>query len=191
MAIVTSEYATAAFHTRGRQIVSATFHKLLHTDEAMVLAAAIGVACRTIVGDAFFWFFLLLFASNVADWVSGRLVARSQRTFSNTRSREGLYGKAIGLTIIMLIRTLEALLIKLGIPSTNGYIAIAITCALIYEDIESLERHAVALGHNRIPILSTALKHLRSITGGERRFPPSPPGQRRTEDKSDEPSKPS
>lgn len=123
--------------------------------------------------DVFTLLVALLFTSNVCDWFAGRHAARKLGTFSRTVSREGLVNKAIQLTILLLLRTFEALVPALAYtPPTNGVIASSLVALLFLEDIESLERHGIVLGGKPIPGLSRVLRRLRAITGSERRKTP-------------------
>lgn len=152
--------------------------RLQATNGAGWLSAAIGSTLQIVVRDAFFWLFWILIAANIADWVAGRFRARNARpcAFSRKRSRQGLYEKAIALVVILLIRSLEAVtFFTLGV-NTFGIGAAAITAALIYEDIESLDRHRMALGKKPIPLLSTTLSKMRELTGGDRRKTPREDG---------------
>lgn len=152
------------------------------------VAAVAGGVFQLLVPDAFFWLFLILVGSNVADWIFGRHAARVRpEGFSHAKSRQGLIGKAAQLVILLVLRSLEATIPLMGLPSTLGIGSAAITLALIVEDLESLERHVVTLGGKRIPGLSPVLKKIRTITGGDRRNPgePVPPageGMRRRKD---------
>lgn len=143
------------------------FHAL---DTVAVKAGAVtGAVVQLVLGDTFAYLFGILVLSNIADWIFGRHAARAEDRFSKTESRNGLVGKGAQLTILLILRTLEAGLPVLGGPSTLGLGSAALCLALILEDVESLERHMVALGGSRIPGLSAALDKLRLVTGGERR----------------------
>lgn len=153
------------------------FARIQDTGTGGKASALGGAALQLLLADAFFWLFWILVVANAADWVGGRFAARARGEFSKTLSRRGLQGKAIALAVLLIIRTVEAVLTyvggPIGIPSTNGWAASAIAAALIYEDIESLDRHRMSLGHGPIPVLGTALAKLRDLTGGERRTQPA------------------
>lgn len=145
--------------------------RLQDTNGAGWLASTVGLALQAVVQDAFFWLFWVLIFANIADWIAGRFRARNSTPcrFSSKKSRLGLYEKAIALIVVLLIRSLEAIIsLVIGI-STMGIAASAITAALIYEDIESLDRHRMALGKPPIPLLSATLRKMRDLTGGDRR----------------------
>ena len=143
------------------------------------LIAAILALVDIVLNDGFFWVWSLLIVANVADWISGRWAARHRGEFDPTRSREGLYSKAIGLVVVALLRSVEAMLPHLlpvkdllpamGEKGTDGLFAVAITFLLIYEDIESLDRHRQELGAAPIPLVTFTIRKLREITGSERR----------------------
>lgn len=150
----------------------------------MKIGALFGIIVQLVVPDAFFWLFLILVGSNVADWIYGRHAARARGEFSATKSRNGITGKAAQITILLVLRSLEAVLPLTGIPSTLGIGSAAVALALIVEDLESLERHVITLGGKRIPALSPVLRRIRELTGGDRRhpdhpLPPSGQGMRR------------
>lgn len=120
--------------------------------------------------DAFFWLTLALVASNMADWIFGRHAYRSLDQFSKTESRRGLVRKCAQLVILLLLRTLEAILPLLtGLPSSNGMVSSAIAVALVIEDIESIETHLITMGGRPVPGLTSVLRKVRAVTGGERR----------------------
>lgn len=143
------------------------------------LGAFAGLAAQALLHDAFFWLFWVLVVANGADWIAGRVAARAQGVYSRKKSREGLQGKAIALAVLLIVRTIEAVLTyvggPIGIPSTHGWAASAIAAALIYEDVESMDRHRMALGRAPIPLLGAVLAKLRDVTGGERREGPARP----------------
>lgn len=143
-------------------------------DNLMKLGAVAGGVFQLFVPDAFFWLFLILVGSNLADWLFGRHAARAKREFDRTKSREGLLGKAAQLTVLLLLRSLEAVIPLTGLPSTLGLGSAALCLALVVEDLESLERHVVVLSGSGIPGLSPVLERLRVVTGGDRRNPNGP-----------------
>lgn len=153
--------------------------RLQDTGYGGTLMGLLGAALHAAVHDAFFWLFLVLVAANVADWFAGRFHARNNvpSTFSRKRSRQGIYEKGIALVVVLLIRSLEAVMPLIVGSSTHGVIASAVTAALIYEDIESLDRHRMGLGRAPIPLLSTTLSRLRVLTGGDRRRKPRNPDE--------------
>lgn len=133
------------------------------------VAAALGILFQFVVNDAFFWLFWVLVVANLGDWVAGRWSARARNEFSAYKSRCGMYEKAIALIVVLLIRSLEAVMVMAVGVSTNGWAATAIAAALIYEDIESLDKHRVNMGKKPIPLLSTTLAKMRQLTSGDRR----------------------
>lgn len=136
-----------------------------------VKVASVFAAMDVVLHDAFFAAWIVLVVANTADWLAGRLAARALGVFKGKRSREGLVSKGIALTVVALLRSAEAVVARV-VPhemSTDGLIAVAITLLLIYEDIESLDRHRQTLGSPPIPLLSWGLKKLRQMTGGDRR----------------------
>ena len=154
-----------------------------------VMAAA-GTAVSTFVPDAFFWLFLVLVLVNIADYFFGRHAARARGDFSTTKSRQGLVSKGAQLTILVVLRSLEAILpMAAGLEIRLAQVGVASTALallLIIEDIESIERHNVDLGGRPIPGLSALTSKVRQLTGGERRRRrgPTPEGtpQRRATD---------
>ena len=137
------------------------------------VGAAAGAVAAWWEPDAFAYLITLLFVSNAADWIFGRHAARKAGVFNRTISREGMVSKALQLTIILLLRTFEAVVPMLaGTPSTGGVVASGIVVLLFIEDIESLERHLIVLGGRPVPGLSVALRRLRTLTGSERRRKP-------------------
>jgi uncharacterized protein YqgC (DUF456 family) len=134
--------------------------------------AALILAGSTVLRDGFFWLWLILAVANAADWVAGRWAARHRGTFDSTRSRAGVYGKAIGLIVVAILRSVEGAM-TLFTPAfgdgTDGLVAATVTLLLIYEDLESLDNHRQTLGASPIPILTTVMEKMRSLTGSERR----------------------
>lgn len=160
--------------------------RVQHADEAMKLGALAGAAIQALLPEAFFWLFLLLVASNVADWLFGRHAACAPGGggFDRAKSRSGLVSKSAQLTILLLLRGLEAIIPLTGLPSTMGIGSAALCLALIVEDLESIERHSITLGGAGVPGLSPILQRVRAVTGGDRRnpdrpIPPSGQGRRR------------
>lgn len=148
-----------------------TFARLQDPDSVMLAGGVAGVAAGAFIPDAFFWLFLLLLATNLLDWLLGRHSARAAGRYDRTRSRNGLVGKAAQLGIVLILRSLEAILTIAvsGIPSTMGLASAAVALMLVVEDVESVERHGIELGGGPVPGLSAVLDKLRAITGSERR----------------------
>lgn len=142
------------------------------------VAAVLGAIAQAALGDVFVWILGLLFISNLCDWIAGRWAARAERRFSKTESRHGVLRKSIAIAVVMIVRLVELILTRfgaeVGIPSTGGLLAAAITAWLVFEDLESIERHRMALGSGPIPLLSSALAKLRELTTGDRRTEPRP-----------------
>lgn len=151
------------------------FAKLQEADSVMMLGGGAGAVVALVMPDAFSWMFLLLAVSNLADWVLGRHAARARDEYDRTKSRNGLYSKASQMVVLLILRTLEFVLTLMGLPSTLGLASAAIALALIVEDMESIERHGIALGGGPIPGLSGALGKLRALTGSDRREGPRRP----------------
>jgi hypothetical protein len=72
--------------------------------------------------------------------------------------------------VLLLLRCIEEAVRVAGVPSSNGWVASAIASALVYEDVESLDQHRIAMGRSPIPLLSPALARLRLLSGAERRL---------------------
>jgi hypothetical protein len=138
---------------------------------AVFLMGVVGAVIR----DAFFWMWVVLGAASLIDWLAGRWAVRLSRPedFSNKRSREGMYGKALGLVILALLRTMEAILPVL-LPnnefSTRGLFASLIGVALFIDELDSIDRHRQTLGLAPVPLLSWVISKLRTVTGGDRRI---------------------
>lgn len=150
--------------------------QLEQSDTVARLSGGIGGILSLWEPDVFFWLMIVLVVSNAADWLFGRHAARARKrpdgrsAFSRRESRNGLARKASTLTVLLLLRSLEAILPLVGTPSTRGALSSAIATLLIVEDLESIERHGVQLGGRPIPLLSTALDKIRQLTGSERRM---------------------
>ena len=160
------------------------FTRIQELDRPAVVGALAGGVVAAWEPDAFFFLFLILAGSNVADWIFGRHAALARREFDSTKSREGLVGKAAQLVVLLILRSLEAVIPLIGLPSTIGIASSALALALIVEDVESIERHRITLGGKRIPGLSPLLEKIRVVTGGDRRnpdpaIPPAGEGLRR------------
>ena len=143
------------------------------------VGALAGGAAAVLVPDAFFWLFLILLGSNAFDWIFGRHAARARGEFSTVLSRQGLMGKGAQMSVLLVLRSLEAVLPLMSLPSTLGIGAGALCFALIAEDLSSMERHIVDLGGRRIPGLSFVLDRFRALSGADRRGPreSSPPDE--------------
>ena len=156
------------------------------TDAAKV-GALLGVVFQAFVADAFAYLFVVLLVSNFLDWLFGRHAARAQKRFSNTKSRNGLVAKGAQLSVLLLLRSLEALIPLAGLPDVmgEGFGSAALALLLVVEDLESIERHSVALGSRGVPFLSVILEKIRLVTGGDRRDHQTPsipnPGRRATD----------
>lgn len=135
------------------------------------IGGAIGFV-ELVVGDRFFWLWVLLAFANLVDWIAGRWAVRATEPekFDRRISRIGIYSKALGLIIVAILRTLEAVLpIALGVPSTRGYIAAVVTVALVIDELDSIDAHRQRLGKSPVPMLSWAIARLRKMTGGTER----------------------
>lgn len=138
-----------------------------------------GVAwAEVLLDDAFFWLWALLAVANLVDWLAGRWAVRATEpeTFSRRRSRIGIYSKALGLVVLGLLRTVEAILPGLlSTPSTGGYIAAVVGLALFVDELDSIDHHRQRLGKKPIPMLSWAIRRLRDLSGADRREHRRPP----------------
>jgi len=149
-------------------------NKLQHLPaKSWALAGLIGTI-QLVSHDAFFWMWTILLFTNLVDWVAGRCSIRltNPRSFSRRKSREGLYSKALGLTVLALLRSMEAVLPALlpaAVPGTNGFLASIVGIALFIDELDSIDRHRQVLGRKPIPMLSWAIDKLRAATGAERR----------------------
>lgn len=150
-------------------------NKLQHIPNRAWAVAGILSMVQIVVQDAFFWMWVILALTNMVDWVAGRCAIRATNpaAFSRSRSREGLYSKALGLTVLALLRSMEAvlplLLLPVIIPGTKGLLSSVIGIALFIDELDSIDRHRRSLGKGPIPMLSWAIERLRSATGAERR----------------------
>jgi phage-related holin len=133
------------------------------------ITALLASVAQAIVGDYFVWALAVLAISNFFDWIAGRWAARAQGRFSKTESRKGLFRKVIAVMVVLLVRLIELVLDQAGVISTGGLFAVGACALLVYEDLESLERHRMALGAGPIPGLSSLLAKLRELTTGDRR----------------------
>lgn len=138
------------------------------------IAATSVSAVQFLVNDAFFWMWIILSIAAFVDWIAGRWAIRATQPekFSRKRSREGMYGKALGMIVLALLRSAEALLPVLlpgSVPSTRGLFASIIAVALFIDEMDSIDRHRQTLGMPPIPMLSWVIARLRSATGAEQR----------------------
>lgn len=143
--------------------------RIQETGSAGKLSAAVAAAAQAIIGDYFTWALAILALSNLFDWIAGRWAARAQRRFSKTESRRGMLRKIIAMMVVFVVRLIELVLEQAGIVNTHGLFAVGACALLIYEDLDSLERHRMALGAGAIPGLSALLAKLRELTTGDRR----------------------
>lgn len=133
------------------------------------VTAAAAAAAQAIIGDYFAWALVVLAISNLFDWIAGRWAARAQKRFSKTESRRGMLRKIIAMMVVFVVRLIELVFEQSGVINTHGLFAVGACSLLVYEDLESLERHRMALGAGPIPGLSTLLAKLRELTTGDRR----------------------
>ena len=133
------------------------------------LSAAVAAGAQAVIGDYFTWALAVLAISNLFDWIAGRWAARSEKRFSKTESRRGMFRKIIAMMVVFVIRMVELVLEQTGVVATGGLFATGACALLIYEDLESLERHRMALGAGPIPGLSSLLAKMRQLTTGDRR----------------------
>lgn len=136
------------------------------------LATALIAAVQAALGDVFVWMLALLLFSGFCDWIAGRWAARAEKRFSKTESRRGVLRKSIAIAVVLIVRVIELILWRFGIVDTGGLFAAGVTAWLAYEDLESLERHRMALGAGPIPLLSSILAKMRALTTGDQRTAP-------------------
>lgn len=161
------------YATKGK-ILDAIYEKILAIESKSWLLMGAVAVILTVLGDAFFWMWSLLATAALIDWVVGRMAVRmmTPELFSIKKSREGLYGKAIGLTILALLRSMESILpsvIQVDVPDTHGLLSSLIAVALFIDELDSIAHHRESLGKPPIPLLGWALEHVRGLTGAERR----------------------
>lgn len=148
--------------------------KLEHlTLKAWIVAGILSIA-QIVISDAFFWMWIILCIAMLVDWLAGRFAiqATNPALFSRQKSREGLYGKALGLVVLALLRSMEGVMPTLlpgSVPTTRGIFASLIGVALFIDELDSIDRHRQTLGKPPIPMLSWAIGSLRRITGAEAR----------------------
>ncbi len=155
-------------------MVIEVLNKLQHLPAKTWVLAGILSMIQFIVHDAFFWMWVILLLANLVDWVAGRCAVRmtNPKAFSRRKSREGLYSKALGLTVLALLRSMEAVLPALlpaAVPGTGGILSSIVGIALFIDEMDSIDNHRQTLGKAPIPMLSWAIDRLRSATGAERR----------------------
>lgn len=127
---------------------------------------------QALFADAFFWMVGVLVVTMALDWLGGRRHYRSLGRFSRTKSKEGTRMKLELLTLLALLRTVEAILPKVlgtGDVSTHGVLAMLVATAVWVDEVDSVGCHREKLGRKPIPLLGWALNHIRAVTGGERR----------------------
>lgn len=139
-------------------------------DGLVLGGAGVGAIVGLVTPDAFFWLFLILIGTNGLDWLLGRHAARALNEWNRTTSRNGLVSKGSQMAVLLVVRSLEAVA-AIGVEQLPdfGLASSALALALIVEDLESIERHGIALGGKPIPGFSRVIRKLRTITGGERR----------------------
>lgn len=133
------------------------------------ITALMAGAAQAIIGDYFVWALAVLALSNFFDWIAGRWAARSEKRFSKTESRRGWMRKFVAAMVVLIVRLIEFVLMNAGVVDTRGLFAVGMCALLIYEDLESLERHRITLGAGPIPGLSPVLAKLRELTTGDKR----------------------
>ncbi len=149
-------------------------YRLQHIPQRAWMAAGILGMVQIITQDAFFWMWIILALTNIVDWLAGRWAIRATdpSAFSRSKSREGLYSKALGLAVLALLRSMEAVLpalLPVVTPGTRGLLSAIIGIALFIDELDSIDHHRQSLGRGPIPMLSWAIDRLRSATGAQRR----------------------
>lgn len=141
------------------------------SDSTVIVGAASGGLLGYFQPDTFFYLTLLLLVLTMADWLFGRHAARAQGRWDRKAARNGLVAKGGQMVILLSLRSLEAVLpIAAGLPSSFGLISSALAAALVLEELESVERHRIALGGKPLPLLSAALTKIRALTGSDQRL---------------------
>lgn len=106
----------------------------------------------------------VLIASSASDWFMGRAAAHKLSKFDSQISEWGLQSKIAGILLVIIIRTIELILYNQGFPDPHGAWAAATAAGLIYQDLDSLDRHRQTLGGRPIPILTWVLTQLRKMS---------------------------
>jgi hypothetical protein len=152
------------------QIADSALDRIAQIDSLGWAAGLVGGAIAAWTPDAFFYFFLILLAFNFADWQLGRRVARSTGVYSKTDSKNGMIGKLAVIFLLLGVRSLEAVLPTMGMPSTAGIGGSVFAVALLLDEMESVEKHILWFRDGRpIPGLSAIITRLRALTGASRR----------------------
>lgn len=143
-------------------------------DSLQLVGGIFGGAMAAAEPDLFGAFLVILIVATAFDWVFGRRAAIYRGDYSRARSKAGLHSKGGTLVILILLRVLEGLLPRVGLPeySGNGIAASVIALALIVDELESIEDHVVALGGKRLPIFGLVFAKIRAFTGASRRTKP-------------------
>src|SRR5690606_20151570 len=108
----------------------------------------LGVACFT----AFF------------DMLFGRAAARKLGMFDGRISEWGMHSKSAGLIMVIAFRLVGEALAGAFPAYPSALLAVVAASALIYHDIESLDRHRQTLGGRPIPLLTQLLAAARKAS---------------------------
>lgn len=82
--------------------------------------------------------------------------------------------KVAGVLLVVVLRALEFVLARAGVPDPHGILAVVTAAALIYQDIDSIDHHRQTLGGRPIPVLTGVLGLGRGLA--ESLLPVEPPG---------------
>lgn len=128
------------------------------------LLAGIMGGVSWLAGDMTVWLLGLLCFTALADLVFGRAVAHKQDTFDSRISEWGLHSKGAGLVMVVAFRLVGSVLGELMPGYPPALLAVIAASALIYHDIESLDRHRQTLGGRPIPLVTQMLEALRKLS---------------------------
>lgn len=174
----------------------APLYRLQELEPTGKLWAPLAAFGAFLVNDLWVLLTVILVLAHAIDWLFGRRAARAQARFDPQVSEWGLQSKVASILEVMLLRMLELALVG-RLPETTpewfltaaeaGYFAVAVTAALIYQDLRSIEEHRQALGGAPIPILSVVLDVMQRATDALLPTPSNPANPSNPQEESDAP----
>jgi len=151
------------------QAVASPFDRLADMPAwAKLLAGGVAVL-QYIQTDAFGGTITLVVVIGVIDYLCGVKAARFAGVYDPRMAHAGAMGKIIGVILVVLLRSIEALIYTQGLLNTRGAIAVAIGISLVGIDLQSIAHHRETFGAKPIPLLSRFLEFLRRIL--DEKFP--------------------
>lgn len=164
-------------------MLSAPFERLSSSpDWTRATAAALGVV-QFLYRDLWAVALFFMVACAAGDFWAGvtRAKLSGPDVFSATIAHRGLATKVISLLLTFLVRIGEHFMSLVGLPDTNGMLAVAALAGFGIADIRSIIAHREAMGGGPIPLVSAIIDRIEALFGTRAEVVPAGP-QRRKDD---------